>query len=75
MANPTLAPAPVHVDSGDHERFAHYCRKADVVRAYVEGASVLALCGKRWVPTRDPEAFPICQSCVEAYAAGRRFPT
>ena len=40
VAPDTLAPvrpadAPEHVDTdhGDHDRFAHYCRKADITRA------------------------------------------
>jgi hypothetical protein len=55
---------------GDHDRFAHYCRKEDVARAYVTGEAIEALCGKKWVPTRDPSRYPICPTCVERKAAG-----
>lgn len=51
--------------SGDHDRFAHYVRKEEIVRANVEGVAVVALCGKRWIPNRDPERFPICPTCKE----------
>jgi len=51
------------VDEGDHDRFAHYVRKADATRATVEGAPVRALCGKVWVPSRDPSKYPICPEC------------
>lgn len=57
------------VDAGDHDRFAHYVRKSDLMRAYVDGESIIALCGKRWVPTRDPERFPVCPTCKEIRAA------
>jgi uncharacterized C2H2 Zn-finger protein len=28
---------------------------------------VKALCGKMWVPTRDPDRFPICPNCKDIY--------
>ena len=34
------APRPVDTDGGDHDRFAHYCRKEDVARAYVTGEAI-----------------------------------
>jgi hypothetical protein len=50
---------------GDHDRYAHYVRKADIVRSNVEGVPVRALCGKRWIPDRDPSRYPICPTCRE----------
>ena len=61
---------PVDTDGGDHDRFAHYARKEDVTRAYITGEAITALCGKKWVPTRDPTRYPICPTCVERKAAG-----
>ena len=61
---------PVDTDGGDHDRFAHYARKEDVTRAYITGAAITALCGKKWVPTRDPTRYPICPTCVERKNAG-----
>jgi len=52
-------------DDGDHDRFAHYVHKADSTRAYVEGTPVRALCGKGWVPSRDPSQYPVCPTCKE----------
>jgi hypothetical protein len=74
VETPDQAPAtvPVDTDGGDHDRFAHYARKDDVARAYVTGEAITALCGKRWVPTRDPTRYPICPTCVERKAAGWR---
>jgi len=39
-------------DEGDHERFSHY----------------VALCGKKWIPNRDPQKFPVCPTCKEIHA-------
>ena len=27
--------------------------------------AVVALCGKKWIPNRDPERYPICQTCAD----------
>lgn len=54
-------------DSGDHERFAHYVRKEKIVESAVTGEPVTALCGKIWVPGRDPDRFPVCPVCKEIY--------
>ncbi|MFN8035501.1 MAG: DUF3039 domain-containing protein [Acidimicrobiia bacterium] len=71
-ATPTRAPETISTDDGDHDRFAHYCRKGDVTRALVTGEAIVALCGKKWVPSRDPERYPICPTCLERRAAGMR---
>jgi hypothetical protein len=52
-------------DNGDHDLFAHYVLKEDALRAAVEGEFIMALCGKVWVPTRNPEAYPVCPTCLE----------
>jgi hypothetical protein len=52
---------------GDHERFAHYVLKDQIVDSAVNGTPVVALCGKVWVPTRDPSRFPVCPECKEIY--------
>ncbi|MCH7788998.1 MAG: DUF3039 domain-containing protein [Acidobacteria bacterium] len=62
---PDILDAPVTevTEPGDHERFAHYVPKAKLTEAMVNGTAVLALCGKVWVPSRDPGRFPICPEC------------
>jgi hypothetical protein len=55
------------VEPGDHERFSHYVRKEKIAEAAVMGTPVIALCGKVWVPTRDPKKFPVCPACKEIY--------
>ena len=55
------------IEPGDHERFAHYVRKERILQSAVSGAPVIALCGKVWVPGRDPNRFPVCPVCKEIY--------
>ena len=55
------------LEEGDHERFAHYVDKTKMTEAQVNGTPVRALCGKVWVPSRDPQRFPICPECKEIY--------
>ena len=52
---------------GDHERFAHYVVKDKIVDSAVTGTPVRALCGKVWVPSRDPQKYPVCPECKEIY--------
>ena len=54
-------------EPGDHERFAHYVRKEKILESALSGAPVVALCGKVWVPGRDPSKFPVCPICKEIY--------
>jgi len=54
-------------DSGEHDKFAHYVRKDRIVESAVMGTPVRALCGKVWVPGRDPSKFPVCPDCLRIY--------
>ena len=69
---PTAAPTAVMepettpvLDDGDHDRFSHIIRKDDQMKGNVMGEAVEALCGKKWVPSRDPEKYPVCPTCLE----------
>lgn len=55
------------LSDGDHERFSHYVRKEKIVESAVTGEPVIALCGKVWVPNRDPKKFPVCPECQAIY--------
>jgi hypothetical protein len=57
---------------GDHERFSHYVAKDKLTEAMVLGTPVVALCGKVWVPSRDPERFPVCPECKQAWEGLRK---
>ena len=56
---------PEVAEPGDHERFAHYVDKNKQMASALTGEPVTALCGKVWVPTRDPKKFPVCPTCKE----------
>jgi len=86
MTAPMIAPALPDVDigetiehdprtaePGDHERFAHIVVPASAVtEAYVLGTPVTALCGKSWIPNRDPKRYPICPTCKSVQDRLRR---
>lgn len=58
----------VDADTGE-PKFAHYADAASVTEGYIMGKAVLAICGKFFVPSRDPLKFPICPICKELAAA------
>ena len=55
------------VEDGDHDRYSHYVKKDKILKSAMSGKPVIALCGKVWVPGRDPEKFPVCPTCKEIY--------
>ena len=69
MVNDTdlLNKEEVVLDEGDHERFSHYVKKDRIIESAVMGSAVVALCGKVWVPSRDPEKFPVCPDCKKVF--------
>jgi hypothetical protein len=80
-------PAP-DLDDGDHDRMAHivlegYTPKEgeyvsagpSVVEGIVNAVPVRALCGKEWVPGRDPKRYGLCPTCKEiAESMGWKIP-
>ena len=54
-------------EDGDHDLFSHYVQKEKILESAVTGKPVRALCGKVWVPGRDPQKFPICPDCKKIY--------
>lgn len=63
-----VEPMPqVSQGDGDHERFAHYVQKDKIMESALSGSPVVALCGKVWVPGRDPKKYPVCPMCKEIY--------
>src|SRR5690606_20758354 len=54
-----------YFEPGDAERFAHYVRKEKIMESALSGEPVIALCGKVWIPGRDPQRFPVCPACKE----------
>ncbi len=81
MTSPNPVLSPVHTDpmlEGEHERMSHIVLEGyrpkdgdfvsagnSVVEGMVNGVAVRALCGKTWVPGRDPKRYPVCPTCKE----------
>lgn len=61
----TSAPA-VTTEAGDHDLYSHYVIGGyeAILRSMVTGVPCEALCGKVWVPHRDPKKFPLCPTCA-----------
>jgi hypothetical protein len=57
----------VDTSNGDHDVFAHYAEKDLITEAMVFGTPIVALCGKIWVPFRNPEKYPVCPICDEIF--------
>jgi hypothetical protein len=70
-ADPTL-------DEDDHERMSHIVLEGfkpddgdfvsagpSVAEGIINGTAVRALCGKVWIPGRDPRRYPLCPTCKE----------
>lgn len=53
------------IEPGDAERFSHYVKKEKIMESAMTGEPVIALCGKVWVPGRDPQRFPVCPACKD----------
>src|SRR5271165_2126067 len=76
---PVATPADPLYDEGDHERMTHIVLEGfkpedggdfvsagpTVVEGIVNATPVQALCGKQWVPGRDPRRYPLCPTCKE----------
>jgi len=67
LTTDTLVETDTQLEEGDHERFAHYVKKDKILASAVLGEPVIALCGKVWVPNRDPSKFPVCPQCEAIY--------
>lgn len=73
-----IVSSTTRLDDGDHERFTHIVLEGytpkdgefvaienSVVDGMINATPVRALCGKVWVPGRDPQKYPICPTCKE----------
>ena len=61
------AKKPSFLSPATTTRFSHYVRKEKILESALTGEPVRALCGKMWVPGRDPQKFPVCPQCKEIY--------
>lgn len=65
MSSTDLLERPNTTDTDDSEDFAHYAEAAKVTEGYIMGTPVVALCGKVFIPSRDPLKLRICPICKE----------
>jgi hypothetical protein len=42
---------------------AHIVKRGEQMEGYILGKELTALCGKKMVPSRDPQGKPICEEC------------
>lgn len=80
-----LSPPTSHLDDGDHDRFTHIVLEGfrsekggefvpvstSVAEGIINSVPVKALCGKVWVPGRDPNRYGLCPTCKEIAEARR----
>jgi len=77
-ATEVIVHSTTETDESDHERFKHlvlegYTPKGgefvpldnSVIDGMVNATPVRALCGKVWVPGRNPQKYPLCPTCKE----------
>jgi hypothetical protein len=65
MPSLELLERPIEQESEGEEKFAHYAESAKVTEGYIMGTPVIALCGKVFIPSRDPEKLRVCPKCKE----------
>lgn len=57
-------------DTKDPDEVSHvinqFLSNNSIADAAVFGTEVVALCGYRFIPTRDPQKLPLCQACKTA---------
>lgn len=67
MSDTQVLERPEERTSEDDDRVAHLVDKAASTEGYVMGKPCVALCGKVWVPSRDPNSYPVCKKCIEIF--------
>lgn len=86
MTQPLVAPRPDVVTTPDEDletgepSHAHIVKvgpgesaAAKVLEARINGTPVEAICGYRWIPSRDPKQLPVCSKCRSMYEIDRAF--
>ena len=63
IERPGIRPSDPELEEG---KVAHIIRKDDQMRGYVLGEEITALCGEKFIPTRDPYQYPVCEGCRAA---------
>jgi len=64
------APPVLDISDGpDDADAAHIVSQKDLMHSQITGEPIRALCGKLWVPKRNPDDYPMCPACVEIFNA------
>ena len=62
------APPVVELSEGDEAPdAAHIVTQRDLIHSQITGEAIRALCGKVWVPKRNPDDYPLCPACAELF--------
>ena len=68
-----LSPVLDRSDTDNPEEHKHIVNQHlpgnSIADAIIFGTEITALCGYRWIPTKDPDKYPLCQSCRLALEA------
>jgi len=57
------------IDRGDDPRTA----EAIVLEARIMGQTLTALCGHKFIPSRNVQKHPVCDKCIEMFEFARDF--
>ena len=60
-----LSPVVELTEEDDDPDAAHIVTQKDLIHSQLTGKPIRALCGKLWVPKRNPDDYPMCQACIE----------
>jgi hypothetical protein len=69
MGTDVLEKTDLDTEESNEEYFAHYADAAKVTEGYIMGTPVIALCGKVFIPHRNPEKLRVCPICKEIVEA------
>jgi hypothetical protein len=69
MSTDTLEKTDLDTQENNDEHLAHYADAAKVTEGYIMGTPVIALCGKVFIPHRNPEKLRVCPICKEIVEA------
>lgn len=65
MDSDLLEKTDINTEEDNKEYFAHYADASKVTEGYIMGTPVIALCGKVFIPSRDPLKLRVCPICKE----------
>ena len=57
------------VDGEERDRQSHYVKRDEILKSMDTGNPATALCGKKWIPNRDPQKYPLCKTCQKIFTS------